>query len=96
MTAFVLQQFRVADYATFKRVYLDDLERRRRLGSRGGRVFHAVGDEHEITVLIEYDSAANAHQFAQSIELQEAVKWVTCDVIPLKTVVLEELLQSEA
>jgi len=96
MTAFVLQQFRVADYATFKRVYLDDLERRRRLGSRGGRVFHAVGDEHEITVLIEYDSAANAHQFAQSIELQEAVKWVTCDVIPLKTIVLEELLQSEA
>jgi uncharacterized protein (DUF1330 family) len=96
MTAFVLQQFRVADYATFKHVYLDDLERRRRLGSRGGRVFHAVGDEHEISVLIEYDSAANAHQFAGSIELQEAVKWATGDVVPLKTVVLEELFQSEA
>jgi uncharacterized protein (DUF1330 family) len=96
MTAFVLQQFRVADYATFKHVYLDDLERRRRLGSQGGRVFHAIGDEHEITVLIEYDSAANAYQFAGSIELQEAVKWATSDVVPQKTVVLEELLQSEA
>ena len=94
--AFVLQQFRVADHATFKYVYLDDLERRRRLGSRGGRVFHVVGDEHEVTVLIEFDSAANAYQFAASIELQEAVKWATSDVIPLKTVVLEELLQSEA
>lgn len=94
--AFVLQQFRVADYATFKGVYLDDLERRRRLGSRGGRVLHAIGDEHEITVLIEFARAANAHQFAESIELQEAVKWATSDVVPQKIVVLEELFQSEA
>ena len=94
--AFVLQQFKVADYATFKLVYLDDLERRRRLGSHGGRVFHAIGDEHEITVLIEFDSAANAYQFAQSIELQEAVKWATSDVVPQKIAVLEEQLQSEA
>jgi uncharacterized protein (DUF1330 family) len=96
MMAYVLQQFRVADYATFKRMYLDDLERRRRLGSRDGRVFHAVGDEHEITVLIEFASSANAHQFAESIELQEAVKWATSDVVPQKVVVLEELLQTEA
>ena len=94
--AYVLQQFRVADPAAFKRMYLDDLERRRRLGSRGGRVLRAVGDEHEITVLIEYDSAANAHQFAQSIELQEAVKWATSDVVPQRIAVLEEQLQSEA
>ena len=94
--AFVLQQFTVADHATFKYVDLDDLERRRRLGSRGGRVFHVVGDEHQVTVLIEFESAANAYQFAESIELQEAVKWATSDVIPLQTVVLEELLQSEA
>ena len=94
--AYVLQQFRVADDATFKRVYLEDLERRRLLGSRGGRVFHTVGDEHEVTVLIEYDSAANAHQFAQSIELQEAVKWATGDVVPQKTVVLEQVFESEA
>ena len=94
--AFVLQQFRVADFATFKHVYLDDLERRRRLGSRGGRVMHAVGDEHEITVLIEFDSAANAYQFAQSIELQEAVKWAASDVVPQRIVVLEQQLQSEA
>jgi len=82
--------------ATFKHAYLDDLERRRRLGSRGGRVFHAVGDEHEISVLIEYDSAANAHQTAESIELQEAVRWATSDVIPQKIYVLEEQLRSEA
>ena len=94
--AYVLQQFRVADFATFKYVYLDDLERRRRLGSRGGRVFHTVGEEHQITVLIEFDSAANAYQFAQSIELQEAVKWATSDVVPQKIAVLEEQLQSEA
>ena len=94
--AHVLQQFRVADFATFKHVYLDDLERRRRLGSRGGRVFHTVGEEHQITVLIEFDSAANAYQFARSIELQEAVKWATSDVVPQKIAVLEEQLQSEA
>ena len=94
--AYVLQQFRVADFAIFKHVYLDDLERRRRLGSRGGRVFHTVGEEHQITVLIEFDSAANAYQFAQSIELQEAVKWATSDVVPQKIAVLEEQLQSEA
>jgi len=94
--AYVLQQFRVADFATFKHVYLDDLERRRRLGSRGGRVFHTVGEEHQITVLIEFDSAANAYQFARSIELQEAVKWATSDVVPQKIAVLEEQLQSEA
>jgi len=94
--AYVLQQFRVADYETFKHVYLDDLERRRRLGSRGGRVFHTVGEEHQITVLIEFDRAANAYQFAESIELQEAVKWATSDVVPQRIAVLEEQLQSEA
>jgi uncharacterized protein (DUF1330 family) len=94
--AYVLQQFRVAEYATFKHVYLDDLERRRRLGSKGGRVFHTVGSEHDITVLIEFDSAANAHQFTQSIELQEAVKWATSDVVPQKIAVLEQQLVSEA
>jgi len=93
---YVLQQFRVADYATFKRMYLDDLERRRRLGSHGGRVFHAIGDEQTLTVLIEFDSAANAHQFAQSIELQEAVKWATSDVIPQTIAVLEQQHESEA
>ncbi|MCX6373907.1 MAG: DUF1330 domain-containing protein [Actinobacteria bacterium] len=94
--AYVLQQFRATDDATFTNVYLDDLERRRRLGSRGGRVFHAIGAEHEITVLIEFDSAANAHQFAQSIELQEAVTCATSDVVPQKITVLEEQLRSEA
>ncbi len=94
--AFVLQQFTVADFRVFKRVFLDDLERRRRLGSMGARVFHGVSDENEIIVLIEYDSAANAEQFSDSLELREAIKWATGDVVPQKIAVLEQILDTEA
>jgi hypothetical protein len=93
--AYVLQQFRVADYATFENVYLDDAERRRRLGSKGGRIFHPVDDDHDITVLLEWDSAENAQKFAESVELREAVKWATSDVIPQSIMVLKEALRSE-
>jgi hypothetical protein len=94
--AYVLQQFTVADFRTFKHVFLDDLERRRRLGPRGARVFHSVGSENEVTVLIEYDSTANAEQFSDSLELREAVKWATGDVVPQKISVLEKVLDAEA
>ena len=94
--AYVLQQFRVADYDTFERVFLEDGARRRRLGSTGGRVFHRVGDEREITVLLAWESAAKAREFADSYELQEAVKWATSDVVPQSIVVLEQRLETEA
>jgi hypothetical protein len=93
--AYVLQQFKVADYATFENVYLDDADRRRRLGSKGGRIFHPADDDREITVLLEWDNAENAHKFAESVELREAVKWATSDVVPQSIAVLVEALRSE-
>ena len=94
--AFVLQVFSVAEYETFKSAFLDDLERRRRLGSLGAHVFRSVSDESEVVVLIEYRSAANAEQFSDALALREGVKWTERGVEPVKSSVLEEVLEAEA
>ena len=94
--ALALLQFTVADLQAFKEVFLDDLERRRGLGSVGARVFHSVTNENEITVLVDYGSTANAEQFSDSLQLHEAVKWASRGIVPEKIDVLEEVIDADA
>ena len=50
----------VGDYETFKDVFLDDQERRRRLGSKSARVYKVDGDPNNIRVVLEFETVEQA------------------------------------
>jgi heme-degrading monooxygenase HmoA len=94
--AYVLIEHLVGDYETFKQVYLDDAARRQRGGSKGGKVFRVTDDPNDIIIILEWDSAERAHEFAKSLELDQAMEWSTSNVATPRVTVLEEAMDSEA
>jgi heme-degrading monooxygenase HmoA len=91
---YVLIQHEVRKYEVFEPVFKDDETRRRRMGSKGGRLYRNVSDPRNLVAVFEWDTAENARRFADSYELKEAVEWAGST--PSRAVVLEELLQTEA
>ena len=53
---YVLIEHDVGDWGDFKDVYLDDLERRRRSGSKGGQVYRTVAQPNKLVILLEWDT----------------------------------------
>lgn len=94
--AYVFIEHIVGDYETFKKVYLDDEERRKRGGSQGGRVYRVSDDPDDIVVILEWDDAARAREFAKSLDLREAMKWSTSNVSTPRVTVLDHLMDTEA
>jgi len=92
--AYVLIEHRVADYETFKEVYQDDADRRRRFGSLGGHVFRAGDDPQNVIILLEWDTAERARDFATSLELHQAMEWSTSNVSTPRVTVLEHVMDS--
>ena len=81
----------VGDYETFKEVFLDDQERRRRLGSKSARVYKVDGDPNNIRVVLEFETPEQAREHAEGLELHEAIKWATGNVSMPHFEVLEPL-----
>jgi hypothetical protein len=92
--AFVLIEHQVGDYETFKSVYLDDADRRKRFGSLGGHVYRASADPQSVIVLLEWDTLERARDFATSLELHQAMEWSTGNVATLRVIVLEHAMDS--
>jgi hypothetical protein len=92
--AYVLIEHRVGDFATFQEVYLDDAERRERLGCRGGVVFRVADDPDNVIVMLEWETLDGAREFAGSLELEQAMEWSTSNVSTPRVTVLEQALQS--
>ena len=86
----------VGDYETFKRVFLDDQDRRRRSGSKGARVYRVSGDPNNIRVVLEFTTPEQAREHGEGLELHEAIKWATGNVSMPSFVVLEEDMETEA
>jgi len=86
----------VGNYETFKEVFLDDEERRRRLGSKGARVYRIAGEPNNIRVVLEFDTVEQAHEHAEGLELHEAIKWATGNVSMPRFEVLEHIMDTEA
>ena len=86
----------VGEFETFKSVFLDDEERRRRGGSRGARVYRVAGQPNNIRVVLDFPTAENAREHAEGLELHEAIKWATGNVSMPSFVVLEDVMTADA
>ena len=86
----------VGDFDTFKSVFLDDEERRKRLGSRSARVYRMANDHKDIRVVLEFDTVEQATHHAEGLELHEAIKWATGNVSMPQFEVLEHVMDTEA
>ena len=93
--AFVLIEHLVGDFETFKRVYLDDGDRRRMSGSKGGTVYRAAGDPNNVIIVLECDDVDRAREWAGSLELHESMKWSTSNVATPRITVLEHAMDQE-
>ena len=91
---YVLIEHKVGDYETFKEVYVDDAERRQRLGSLGGHVYRASDDPGNVVIVLEWDTVENAREFAGSLELEQAMEWSTSNVATPRVTVLEQAMDS--
>lgn len=92
---YVLIQHQVRDYSTLEAVFRDDGERRRRSGSKGGKLFRNTDDPGNLVALFEWDDVERARVFANSYELREAVQWAG-DATPPRATVLEDILEVDA
>jgi hypothetical protein len=92
--AYVLVEHRVRDFETFKQVFLDDGERRERLGSQGGVVLRVADDPNNVIVLLQWDTVEHAREFAGSLELEQAVEWSASDVTTPRVTVLQKAMDS--
>ena len=86
----------VGNYETFKEVFLDDQERRRRLGSKSARVYRVAGEPNNIRVVLEFETVEQAREHAQGLELREAIKWGTGNVSMPSFEVLEHIMDTDA
>jgi len=91
----VIIRHTVMDYTNFERVFKDDAARRRRLGSKGGRVFRHADAPNDILIVLEWESTESARRFAEGFELHEAMEWATSGS-PAKVEVVEEVLETDA
>ncbi len=87
---YVLIHHRVADYERFRAVFDDDAERRKRLGSQGGRLLRSIAGPNDFFALFEWDDVENARKFVDAYETQEAFEWVL-PVEEIRTFVLEDV-----
>ena len=92
---YVLIQHNVASFRAFEPVFDDDQNRRKRSGSKGGRLLRNSADPNNLFALFEWDTLENARRFADSYELREAVEWAS-DSGPTRALVLEEVKLTEA
>ena len=92
---YVLIQHNVANFRAFEPVFDDDQTRRKRSGSKGGRLLRNSADPNNLFALFEWDTLENAKRFADSYELREAVEWAG-DSGPARALVLEEVKLTEA
>lgn len=86
----------VGDYDTFKSVFLDDEQRRRRLGSKGARVYTVAGQPNNVRVVLEFATTEQALEHARGLELHEAIKWATGNVSMPHFEVLEHVMDADA
>lgn len=93
--AYVMVQHKISKWSEFESIFRDDSERRRRLGSKGGKVFRNVDDSENIFVVFEWEDLEGARKFVDGLETHEAMKWATSGIWS-RVYVTEEILDVDA
>ncbi len=66
----VIVHHEVNDYPAWKSAFDAALDWRQKNGESSYRIFHAVGNVNDVTLLFEWDTLEKAHQFMGSDELK--------------------------
>lgn len=92
---YVLVQHKIGKWSEFESIFKDDAERRRRLGSKGGKLLRNVNDPQNLFVVFEWDDVEGAKKFAEGLETHEAMEWATSGIWS-RVYVAEEVYEVEA
>ena len=71
---FILIHHKVADYTTWKPLFDQHAATRQAGGCLGGQLFHTAHDANDLVILLRWDDAEKARQFAQSSNLREVMQ----------------------
>jgi heme-degrading monooxygenase HmoA len=91
----VLVQHKIGKWSEFEGIFKGDGERRKALGSKGGKVFRNVDDPENIFVVFEWRDVEGAKKFAGGLETHEAMRWATSGVWS-RVYVTEEVFEVDA
>jgi hypothetical protein len=86
---------KIGKWSEFEKIFRDDGERRRTLGSKGGTIFRNTDDPESIFVVFEWDTVEGARKFADGLETHEAMEWATSGIWS-HIYVTEELFKVDA
>jgi heme-degrading monooxygenase HmoA len=70
----VLVHHKVADFTRWKEAFDADFIKRMSAGETGFRMFQAVEDPRDVTLLMDWDTLEHAQQFMQSDERRNAMQ----------------------
>jgi hypothetical protein len=91
----VIVQHKIGTWEQFDTIFRDDAERRKRLGSMGGKLFRSMDDPQSLFTVFEWADAKGAREFAEGLETHEAMEWATSGIWS-KVCVVEEVYGVEA
>ena len=80
--ASLLVQQKVKSFEEWKKVFDSVGKVRSSYGGRESQVFRNADDPNSVTVMVKWDSAANARKWAQSPEMKEALQKAGVEGIP--------------
>jgi heme-degrading monooxygenase HmoA len=92
---YVVVQHKIGKWSEFEAIFKSDEERRRSLGSKGGRLFRDAEDPQMLFVVFEWNDAEGARKFVDGLETHEAMEWATSGIWSHVHVV-DEVLEVDA
>jgi heme-degrading monooxygenase HmoA len=71
---YLLVRHKIEHFPHWKTIFDEHAATRKASGSKGGDLFRIAHDPNEVVVLLEFETAEQARQFAQSEDLREKMK----------------------
>ncbi len=93
--AYVLVRHKVEDYNKWKPFYDGNESTRKKLGSKGARLFKSRDNPNELVIITEWDNVEDARKFAGSPDLKETMQKAGVKGMP-EIIFLDEIQKSKA
>ncbi|MGI5940402.1 MAG: antibiotic biosynthesis monooxygenase [Thermoleophilia bacterium] len=92
---YVVIEHKVEQRAEFERIFTGDTERRRSMGSKGGRLLVNTKDPDIMFIMLEWSDKEQAEKFADSLHIEEAWKWASKGIWS-RVAVIEDMCEIDA